>query len=121
MITQLILDTNTPAGLLRAGTPVEFLEFVPGWSRPDTNGKHEYVAVRLPNNQQCEIDAARVSSGIHSPEETLPVLAEKVGLHQDTLLKAIKSGRLMARRSGATWLSTLNAVEYAVSEGKIRK
>lgn len=54
-------------------------------------------------------------------EETLGDLAQQTGIAEGTLLKAAQTGRLEARQSGkSTWLSTIAAVEFAVSEGKIR-
>lgn len=106
MITQLILDTqHGPAGL-----PVRFCDWLPG----------QMVEIVLPSGATVQVEDGAVSSGIHSPEETLSVLAELSGIREDTLLKAAQSGRLMTRRSGAAWLSTLNAVELAIAEGKIR-
>lgn len=115
MITQFILDNEHG----KAGTPVRFVDWLPTLSTPQ--GRIEMVAVELPDGRDVEIDAGYVSSGIHAPEETLSVLADRSGVREDTLLKAAQSGRLMARKSGATWLSTLAAVEYAISSKKVRK
>lgn len=52
--------------------------------------------------------------------ETLQVLAEATGLNYHTLLGAAKTGRLMARKSGSTWLSTASAIEYSRREGRLR-
>lgn len=107
MITQFILDNEYG----KAGTPVRFVDWLPG----------DMVEVELPDGKTVPIDAAFVSSGIHSPEETLSVLSEQSGIREDTLLKAAQTGRLMARKSGATWLSTIMAIEYAVSINKLHK
>jgi hypothetical protein len=107
MITSLLFDT--PHG--PKGTPVRFCDFLPGGM----------VEVELSSGEVVQVDAGLVSSGIYHPEETLSTLAKMSGIREDTLLKAAQSGRLLARRSGATWLSTINAVEWAVSKGKIRR
>lgn len=115
MITQFILDNEFG----KAGTPVRFVDWLPALSTPQ--GRTEMVAVELPDGRDVEIDAGYVSSGIHSPEETLSVLSKQSGIREDTLLKAVQTGRLMARKSGATWLSTIMAIEYAVSINKLHK
>lgn len=116
MITELIYDIKE----YPAGTPVEFLDFMPAVSTP--RGRTEMILVRLPDGREIEVDAGKVSSGAGtSPEETLPELERQTGIDQNTLLVAIRQGRLLARRSAKTWLSTLNAVEWAVVQGKIRK
>lgn len=107
MITQLIIDTEFG----NTGTPVRFVD----WSTK------ERIFVELPNGAVVHTDAGCVSSGIHSPEETLRVLSRMSSIREDTLLKAAQSGRLIARKSGSTWLSTIHAVEWAISERKIRK
>ena len=105
MITQFILDTKHG----NKGTPVRLVSLEPGgdW-------------VQLPDGQEVSVKSDFVSSGIHSPEETLSVLATQSGIREDTLLKAAQTDRLMSRRSGTTWLSTLNAVEWAIAEGRLR-
>jgi hypothetical protein len=114
MITELILDTTHA----NAGTPVRFVDWEAGRSTPQ--GRIELVRVELPTGEQVVIDAGAVSAGIHHPEETLSVLAGLTGIREDTLLKAAQSGRLMARRSGVTWLSTIPAIEWARAKEKIR-
>lgn len=108
MITELILDIEYAP----AGTPVRFVD----WEA----GMPELVRVELPDGKEIVVDAGSVSSGIHHPEETLSVLSEMSGIREDTLLKAAQSGRLMARRSGITWLSTILAVEQAIQAGTLR-
>lgn len=115
MITHFIIDNEFG----KASTPVQFVYFAPGYSTPQ--GRVELIIVALPDGREVEVDAGWVSSGIHTPEETLSVLADRSGVREDTLLKAVQSGRLMARKSGATWLSTLTAIEWAIAQGKIRK
>lgn len=120
MITQLNLDIYQDGKrIASAGTPVRFIEFEVAPKKTPT-GRDELVSVKLPNGQQITCDAAAVSSGIHSPEETLSRLARLTGIREDTLLKAAQQSRLMARKSGATWLSTLTAIEWAIAEGKIK-
>lgn len=110
MISQLIVDFYRGGQrLASAGTPVRVVDF-----------GNEWAQVELPDGRRFRINAELVSSGVHSPEETLSVLSEKSGIREDTLLKACQSGRLMARQSGVTWLSTLVAIEWAILEGRIR-
>ena len=52
--------------------------------------------------------------------EALPALAELTGVPYDTLIKAAKGGRIQARKSGGTWLSTVEAVRAAINTGRIR-
>jgi hypothetical protein len=113
MITELIIDTEHA----NAGTPVRFVGEA---GRSTAQGRIELVRVELPSGEQVVIDAGAVSSGVHHPEETLSVLSSRTGIREDTLLKAAQSGRLMARRSGATWLSTIPAVGWAKMKGKIK-
>ncbi len=111
MITQLFLDIyKDNQRIASKGTPVELIDI-----------GTETAWVQLPDGKELQVDAGQVSSGINSPEETLSVLSEMSGVREDTLLKAAQTKRLMARKSGATWLSTLNAVDWATAEGKIRK
>ena len=107
MITKLILDTigqsaAGPTELLQAGLPVAFHGFEPG----------DRVKIELPDHRIVEVEASRVESG-HEPEETLGVLAQALGIPYDTLVRYAREGRILARRSGSTWLSTRTAVEYA--------
>lgn len=120
MITQLILDIYQDGKqVASSGTPVRFLDWEVSPKKTPI-GKVEKVSIELPDGQQIICDAVAVSSGIHSPEETLSVLAGRSGIREDTLLKAAQQGRLMARKSGATWLSTLTAINWSVIEGKLR-
>jgi hypothetical protein len=52
---------------------------------------------------------------------SLPEVAEGMGFQYDTLIKAARAGRIQARQSGATWLTTIAAVKRAIAEGKLRK
>lgn len=97
MITQLILDTE----FAKSGTPIAFLAFEPGDS----------AAVELPDGRQVIVDAAAVDA--HEPEESLATLAILTGISYDTLAKYAREGRFLARKSGATWLSTVRAVGAA--------
>lgn len=112
MITQLLIDvckckSGTP--IARKGTPVRLVDL-----------GNEWATVQLPSGQAIKVDAGDVSSGVHSPEEALPVLAAQFGIKTDTLYAAARQGRLMARQTGSTWLSTANAVQYAVNAGALR-
>jgi len=53
--------------------------------------------------------------------ETLVALAEQMEMPYDTLAKAAREGRIMARKSGGTYLTTRRAVEYALETGALRK
>lgn len=52
--------------------------------------------------------------------EALPALSRLTGVPYDTLIKATKAGRIQARQSGGTWLSTVEAVRAAINTGRIR-
>lgn len=113
MITKLVLDTigldnGQETELLRAGTSVAFLGFNPG----------DCARVELPDGRIIEVEAAAVDS--HEPEELLSVLAENMGIGYDTLARAARDGRLLARQSGVTWLSTESAVRAALEAGRLR-
>jgi hypothetical protein len=114
MITKLILDiTGLMAGnqkteLLRADTPVAFLGF-----NPD-----DCVRVELPDRRIVEVEARAVYA--HEPEETLSVLSDQTGIGYDTLARAARDGRLLARQSGVTWLSTESAVQAALKLGHLQ-
>jgi len=55
-----------------------------------------------------------------SQEHSISALAELTNVGYDTLAKAAREGRIMARKSGGTWLSTVRAIEYAIENGTIR-
>lgn len=57
---------------------------------------------------------------MHESEETLAELARMTGIAEGTLLRAAQDGRLSARRSSATWLSTVLAIRQALGYGRIR-
>jgi hypothetical protein len=110
MITQLLYDHYEDSRRVAvSGTPVCLIEL---------GTDHHWV--QLPNSEIIKVEAGHISSGVHSPEETLSMLAQQAGMREDTLLKAAQTARLMARKSGSTWLSTLNAIEWAVAEGRLR-
>lgn len=109
MITKLLTDLNHSGQKWHAGTPVRFLDFEPG----------DCVGIELPNGAQVIVSARRVEA-MHEPEESIQGLAEEFGIDYDTLYKAVYDGRVMARKSGKTWLSTRTAVQYAIRLGKIR-
>lgn len=101
MITKLLTPLKQGYKTYPAGTPVAFLSFESG----------DCVMVQLPNGATPIISARRVEAG-HEPEETLAALAETTGVQHDTLRRAAVEGRLLARKSGGTWLSTRTAVEW---------
>lgn len=51
---------------------------------------------------------------------TLAEVAELYPVAYSTLAEAAREGRLQARQSGATWLTTREAVDRAIAEGKLR-
>lgn len=110
MITKTVLDivTNNGRKILN-GTPVRFLDWMPG----------DCVAIELPDGNKIIVDASRVSAGVGEPEETVAELARQMGLGYDALVKAVRQRRVLARKSGATWLTTRRAVEHAIEEGKL--
>ena len=120
MITKLTLDSidmqahlkyvKNPT-LYRAGTPVRFLEFCEG---------SKYVLVALPDGKQIVVEAAHVGSGLNCPEESLPFLANETGIPYDTLVKAAQQRRILARKSGKGWITTLHAIEHAQATGKLK-
>jgi hypothetical protein len=111
MITQLVLDLwRDGEKRATAGTPVRLADFGNDWAQ-----------VELPDGEVVDVEAAAVSSGVHSPEETLGILSGRSGVREGTLLKAAQAGRLMARQSGGIWLSTLTAIDWAIKEGRIRE
>lgn len=57
---------------------------------------------------------------LESEEESINVLAGDFGINYNTFLRAVQDGRIIARKSGAVWLTTRTAVEYALKEGKLR-
>jgi len=110
VITQLILDVIWQGERIPEGTPVRFCDWLPG----------EMVEIELPDGRIIQAEAAAVSSGVNFPEETIAALAAQTGIGYDTLVKAARESRLLARKSGATWLSTVAAVEAAREAGTIR-
>jgi len=52
---------------------------------------------------------------------TLAELSELTGVKYITLYRAIREGRLKAVQSGSIWLCSVQAVERAQAEGKIRR
>lgn len=116
MITQLILDTigqddeGQPTELLRAGLPIAFIDW----------GDGVQVWVQLPDGREIAVEAAAVGSGLNGPEETVSALAEKMDIAYNTLIKAVREGRVLARKSASTWFTTARAVEYAQETGRLR-
>lgn len=55
--------------------------------------------------------------------QTIGELAEGLGISYDTLVKAVREGRIQARQAGSkgdVWLSTIAAVKAAIKAGTIR-
>jgi excisionase family DNA binding protein len=51
---------------------------------------------------------------------TLSELSEQTGIKYMTLYMAIRTGRLDAVQSGHTWLSSVDAVNRAIEEGRLK-
>ena len=122
MITQLIRDTiaHGHTDLLHAGLPVRFV----GWACCTTRtpqGETEWLYVETPEGETITVPADAVGSNLYESEETVIVLAEALDLSYDALVKACRQGRVLARKSGGTWLTTRRAVEYALEHGRIRR
>lgn len=121
MITKLIRDT-IPHGhtdLFRAGLPVRFVDWAGNTRTPQ--GVTEWVYVETPEGEMLTVPADAVGSNLHESEETIIVLADALGLNYDALVKACRENRVLARKSGGTWLTTSRAVEYALEHGRIRR
>lgn len=86
---------------LEAGIPIGFHDFLDG----------NMAGVELPTGEWVAVPADAVD--LHEPEETLPALAEALGIPYYTLARYAREGRILARRSGGVWLSTVRAVEAA--------
>lgn len=97
MITKLLMDTDSA----ETGTPIKILGSVP----PDK------VEIRLPDGEITEVPVNAVD--LHEPEESLPALSEALGIPYDTLVRYAREGRVLARKSGGVWLSTVRAVQAA--------
>ena len=80
------------------------------WKCDPKSDKLEYAD---PDCMRAYIDA--------NPAETLAALATQMNMPYDTLAKAAREGRIVARKSGATYLTTRRAVEYAIETGTLRK
>ena len=63
----------------------------------------------------------RFLKGYNHHYMTLRELEKETGVNRDTLYMAIYSGRLDARKSGGTWLSSPAAVERAIAAKKLRR
>lgn len=57
---------------------------------------------------------------LHKQPITLAEAAALYPIAYSTLAEAAREGRLQARQSGATWLTTREAVDRAIAEGKLR-
>lgn len=51
---------------------------------------------------------------------TLRELSEKTGVTYHALALAVWEGRLSARKSGGTWLTTVGALEDAIAAGRMK-
>lgn len=51
---------------------------------------------------------------------TASELAEGLNMSYDSLIGAMRAGRIQARQSGSTWLSTIAAVKNAIEAGTLR-
>ena len=76
----------------------------------DVDGARRWVVVAADGEEAVE-KLARFC--LEDPEESLPALAEKTGVPYDTLARYAREGRILARRSGGVWLSTVQAIEAA--------
>lgn len=52
--------------------------------------------------------------------QTVPAVAERLGIEYDTLVKAVREGRVYGQKSAGTWLTTVVEVEHAREEGRLR-
>lgn len=50
---------------------------------------------------------------LEDPEESLSALSGKMDIPYDTLAKYAREGKILARKSGGVWLSTMRAIEAA--------
>lgn len=76
----------------------------------DVDGARRWVVV-APSGEEAVEKLARFC--LEDPEESLPALAEKLGIPYDTLVKYARDGKILARKSGGVWLSTVRAIEAA--------
>jgi hypothetical protein len=97
MITKTLYDYQG----IKAGCPIVFMDFIAG----------DQALVKLPGGKEVIVPADAVDA--HEPEESLPALAEKLGIPYDTLVKYAREGKILARKSGGVWLSTARAIEAA--------
>jgi hypothetical protein len=67
----------------------------------------------------AETYAAKTWSVAHDVR-TLAELAQDLNLSYDSIAKAAREGRIKAWQSGATWLSTISAIEQAIEVGHLR-
>jgi len=76
----------------------------------DIDGARRWVVV-APSGEEAVEKLARFC--LEDPEESLPALAEKMGIPYDTLAKYAREDKILARKSGGVWLSTERAIEAA--------
>lgn len=108
-------DDTSQIFYIDEGAPVEILQSE-GVSHPAMPGGR-LVKVRAAEERILIIDGAELEP--FSRDETLRVLAQRMGMSYNTLVKAARAGRLFTRRSGAVRLTTEDAIRYAISQGKI--
>lgn len=123
MITQVVQDSNLWTGKRNAsvgnGTPVKFLNFS-GARHPSYPRGPEMAEVQLSDGTVGILPLQSVGSGASGSEETLRGLSGLTGQSYNTLIRAARQGRLLARKSGNHYLSTVRAVEYAIETGAMR-
>ena len=96
--------------------PVEVLE-KDGLSHPRLQGAN-LLKVKNVDGLSLIVDAAGIEP--YSRDETLSVVAQRIGYPYYILARAAKRGSLLARWSGNAWLTTERAARYAIERGHIR-
>ncbi len=79
------------------------------------------VRVLRPAPANCEPNEAPAEfAWLQRQQITLTEVAELYPVAYSTLAEAAREGRLRARQSGATWLTTRADVDRAIATGKLR-
>ena len=100
--------------VVATGQPVRILD-------PQAAGRNDrMVGVELPNGEKHFMDRHALDN-YGEQEEALSVLADQCGISHQVLRASVREGRLIARQTGTTWLTTVTAIEYAISKGRIRR
>lgn len=103
----------------------------------DDNGEGQIgrILIEECDTETCEsrlwhavVGRQEIYGPVESPDLILrwlcePITLSEAALHSlaySTLAQAAREGRIEARRSGATWLTTRVAIEQAIEEGKLR-